>query len=499
MNLLIYHMKSFFRTVAIAGALWLPLGCEKDLLDQKNPNNLSTPTFYKTADQAVAAVNAVYATLQNAGLYNNQYFLLSDLTSDDMRPTPKLPAAEREYYNFNYTASSGNHSALWSALYQGIFRANTVLERVPGVPMEDKLKNRVLGEAYFLRAYYYFTLIQNFGRVPLVTRVLKADEASIPRASVDEVYAQVIEDLEFAEDNLPRRSEYTRVDLGRATSGAAKGMLGKVYLFRERWADAAAKFQEVIDTKEYSLVADFRDNASEKNENNAESLFEVQFEINLGSFWSVDQPGNGEMTFRAAQYGVPGFTPFGNGLPSLELIRAFEKGDPRFEKTFYGPYTLVNGAPLDTTGFGYAWRKYQHDEVVAGKKQEDVQSEINMRVLRYADVLLMHAEALNESGRTAEAAAYLNQVRRRADPTGTILLPRDPAAGPAQVTEWIRQERRVELAGEQIRKFDLIRWGIADQVMANRGFTKDKNELFPIPQTEIDANPALQGDQNKGF
>jgi tetratricopeptide (TPR) repeat protein len=469
------------------------------LLDKQNPNNLSTPTYYKTADQAVAAVNAVYATLQNAGLYNNQYFLLTDLTSDDMRPTPKLPAAEREYYNFNYTASSGNHSALWSALYQGVFRANTVLERVPAVPMDDKLKNRVLGEARFLRAYYYFTLVQNFGRVPLVTKVLTAAEASVPRAPVDDVYALVIEDLQFAEANLPRRSEYARVDVGRATSGAAKGMLGKVYLFRRQWAEAAAKFAEVIDSKEYSLVADFRDNGSEKNENNAESLFEVQFEINLGAFWSVDQPGNGEMTFRAAQYGVPGFTPFGNGLPSLELINAFEKGDPRFEKTFYGPYTLVNGAPLDTTGFGYAWRKYQHDEVVAGKKQEDVQSEINMRVLRYADVLLMHAEALNELGRTAEAATFLNQVRKRADPSGTILLPRDPAVSPVQMTEWIRQERRVELAGEQIRKFDLIRWGIADQALGKRGFTRGKNELFPIPQTEIDVNPALQGDQNNGF
>ncbi|MEO1448850.1 MAG: RagB/SusD family nutrient uptake outer membrane protein [Bacteroidota bacterium] len=495
-------MKKIIAVFTAAIVMLVFYGCSKEFLDTQNINSINSDSFYTNEAEAIQAVTSVYAGLQLQGLYHRRIFFMLDFASDEIDPTPNTQTPPSQLLGHTFDANNEHIVGVWGDSYITIARANIALENIEKIEMNATLQNRLLGEVRFIRALSYLNLVQNFGGVPL--RVHTNEEstnlANWPRATEAEIFALIEEDLKFAESNLPARSEYGADDLGRATSGAAGGLLAKAYIYQEKWDDASKQCDKVIDSGEYALVefARLMNSFNQLDENNEESLFEVQFTANLnggGGAWAVDQNtgwgGNGEGNFRPKEYGVNGFA-FYNAKPSDELVAAFEADDPRLQAFFFGPGSTFNGVPYDTIfdESGYAWAKYTDPAPGASGALDD--GEINIRVLRFADILLLKAEALIQLGNAAEGLDYINQVRRRADPSGSILADRTDAS---QALDYLIHERRVELCGEQQRRIDLVRWGIADQFLT--GFSNGKHEVFPIPGNELDTNTEVQ--QNAGY
>jgi starch-binding outer membrane protein, SusD/RagB family len=465
--------------------------CNDKFLDTQDTNNINSDTFYKTIEEGIAAVNSVYAGLQRQGLYQRQIFFVHDFSSGEAAPTQNTQTPNTQLLSFAFDATHEHINALWNDSYVTIARANIVVEKVPGITGDEAIKTRLLAEARFIRALCYFNLVANFGDVPLRLPGETAVVNDVPRSPRADVYRQIEEDLRYAESNLPKRADYDAANTGRATSGAAAGLLGKVLVYQEKWGEAETQLQKVIGN-EYSLVPASRMqglfNASD--ENNEESLFEVQFTKGLSGgngAWAVDQNtgwgGNAEGNFRPKEYGVSGFA-FYNAKPSDDIINSYVPNDPRLMAYFFGPGSTFNGITYDSiyAANGWAIGKYTDPNPGSGGAADD--GEINIRVLRYADILLLQAETKLRLNKTGEGIALVNQIRRRADPSGTI-LPDFAADGNA--LQNLIDERKRELCFEGQRFLDLIRWGLAAQVFGSK-FVVGKHELLPIPANEIDLN-----------
>lgn len=518
-----FYIRAFLITLLMSMVFITACQNEEELLDKDNPNAVTPETFYQNANDAILAVTSVYAGWQAIDLAQRFYFFGNDMPSDESIGTNNLQATLRQMLEYTWNANNEVITGMWRGYYQGIGRANRVLAEVPDIEMDEQLKNRLLAETRFLRATFYFDLVNKWGGVPLVTTPPDGPIFE-PRASVDQVYDLIIEDLEFAKANLPTFDEYDSDDIGRATSGAATGYLGKVYLYREQWAEAEAQFMEIINGQHgpYDLVANFRWNGIGEEqepaaENSVESLFEIQFQDNLGGQWGTDNAGGGEATFRGVEYA---FASFNNVRPKPSFAARFELGDPRYEQTFYddGVMTIFGPYSRDRFGGQIAWRKYQNYDIRDDRNQS---SGINFRLMRFADVLLMAAEAkLMNDKPISEVLELVNRVRQRAidqksNPDIDLYMPRTldnelrlyptpeyPANSPDQVMEIIMHEREVELAGEQHRYNDLRRWGLDDDVALadNKPYQVGTMELWPIPQAEIETNPEItQDDQNPGY
>jgi hypothetical protein len=478
--------------------IWMFTSCDEAILDKTDPNRLSPETFFVTGPQAVNAVNAVYSTMQGVDLWRRVYFFNHDLASGELIGTGNLGASLRQILEYTLDASSPEGNAMWRGFYRGINRANLVIQNVPRTQAEitPELRNRIIAEARFLRAFFYFELVSMYGGVPLMTEVATSSEA-LPRASADEVYALIISDLQAAAPALP--VTYDAPNVGRVTRGAAMGMLGKVYLFRKQYALAAAEFQKVIDLGVYSLMPNYRDNFTTDNENNAESLFEVQFANTGGGPWNDAGDGVAAVTFRGIEYG---FRNFFNTMPSPELLAEYEAGDPRYGFNFFSGGDFYNNGlnRIDVDETRTFWRKYQRYDTMLNDNEN---SDINIRVLRYADILLMMAECQNEITGPAAALPFINRVRLRPSVNMPVYPTAEyPCSNKAEMLEAIIHERMVELAGEQVRKRDMERWGIAATFLRAQGknYLTGKHELFPIPLAEIDANNSLSNaDQNPGY
>jgi hypothetical protein len=500
-------------------------GCKKDFLESTDPNKLTVDKFYKTRQDAIQATNSVYSALNIYNMYMREYWYVLDLLSDEIEGTANLEPRRQQVGNYTMTPNNDLITSLWSGLYMGINRANLAIKNIPVIPMDEALKQRLLAESRFLRAFYYFELTTLWGPVPLITEPI-TDDYSNPRTPVAEIDRLIEDDLKFAIGLLPKKSEYPSSDLGRATQGAAKGFLGKFYLYKKRYAESAAILKEIIDSNEYDLVDSYRDNGTHTNENNKESLFEVQMQSGIfgGNSWGNESAGspNGEGSFRTVEYGLTGFNNVKGSQQYIDLMG----NDPRSRYTFYQfgttIKTSVGGSLVDTpyqdfrrdaqgnlildaSGKkqpinGYATRKYNMLDFRASEFDESGDSGINFRVLRFADVLLMYAEAMNEvNGPTPEVYAAVNRVRNRPSvavgnlPTGL---------GKAGMFNAIVRERALEFPLEQIRAKDLRRWGIAGPVLRAQGkqFRDGVHELLPIPQKEIDANADIgPNDQNPGY
>lgn len=496
------------------------VSCKDDFLDKINTNEINSSSFYTNVEEAVKAVNSVYAGLQRGGLYQNQFQLTLDALSDELSPTNKTVGAGsmNELLAYTFNANTEFIRNFWSDSYTTIARANIVLQNLEKVPAKNEAEEErlqdVAAEARAIRALAYLNLVANFGGVPLRTEE-NFTETQLAKSEPAQVYELIESDLQFAAATLPAKGEWPGADLGRVTSGFAKGLLGKAYLYQKKYDQAYQVLKEVIDSGKYSLLANRRHLHDGQHENNDESLFEVQFASKLNggdAAWAVDQNtgwgGNSEGTFRPAQYGTSGKVDhaFYNAIPSPALINSYTPNDPRLEAFFFGPKSTLklpegnpdynpdnSYAPIFALK-GYAWKKYQSEDLSVGGF-EDFDNGTNYVVLRYADVLLMAAEALIEQGKNLdEAAGYINQVRRAADPGGTILPNRSGSQEALQA--FLRQERRVELSGEQQRRIDLVRWGIADDVLGSK-FVPNRHELLPIPQNELDANKEMK--QNIGY
>lgn len=508
--------KIFVTTLLVFG---LTVSCNDDILDKTNPNTFTTDSYFRTGDQAVAAINAVYASFQGTNLYNRQYFFLQDLLSYDVQTGgAQLDATYARVLNSQVDPANAVVSSVWTGLYAVITRANLAIEFVPNTneAITPQLKNRIIAEAHFLRAFAYFELVSLWGRVPIYTKAATSANEVVGRsASEDEVYNLILSDLKKAEEGLPLVSEYRgKADLGRASKGAAQSLAGKVQLFRGKYAEAKAELLKVVNSNQYRLVDNFSDNFIEETENNMESIFEIQYTEQAGaSGWTDDGGGNHpKVTFRGQEYGPNAWR---NLIPSDGLVGAFEKvakgaakDDPRYTFTLYSigdPFNngtrILTAADVQGDVTKPSWKKYQ---TIYKRPGENSQSGINFRVIRYADVLLMLAEAENELTGPAAALPYINQVRARPSvnmppyPTAQF-----PTASKDQMLMAIMHERRVELSGEQIRNRDIRRWrkfnkfGAAEPIT---GFIKNKHELLPLPLSEIDNNEALtNNDQNPGY
>lgn len=473
-------------------------------LEKTNQNDVNSDSFYQTEEQALAAVNSAYALLQSHGLWGRSIFFLLDFSGREVGTTANTQGPPLELLNHSYTPEGNTHvQQPWINLYDMISKANLTMLNVGDMENIDAaLQSRIVAEAQFLRGLGYFYINALYGGGPLRT-VDNLEETNVPRASLEDVWSQVESDLSAAAQVLPQKGGYADTDEGRATSGAALALLGKAHLYQEEYADAEAAFQQVIDQGVYDLVraSDFggdavaamRSNHAPEENNNQESVFEVQFAAGTGFGWALDGTGRNETSIRPQEYGVDGFA-FYNAVPAADLIDAYDEEDPRLEAFYFGPGSTFLGEPYPFEEKGWAWKKYQKTD-----EAELSESDANMDVIRYADVLLMMAEAKIQQGNVAEGVALINEVRARADPSGDVLEPRDPGASQAQAFDWLVSERRLELAGEQTRFLDMVRWGRAAD--AWNTFQAGKHDVFPIPQSEINTNTEMsqEEDQNPDY
>lgn len=488
-------MKKLKIILTVFVTLFFVNGCDEEEFELTNPSGLSPETYFRTEAQVQSAVNAIYANLQTIGLYTRTYFFAMDLMSREVLGNPQLEADKRVYQEWSFDASHPPIAWYWDSAYRGVNKANFVInneERIREIPnslLTEEKKDKFIGEAKYLRALYYFMLVTRFGDIPLITTIPESGEG-FPRSPKEEVYDLIEADLIDASQLLWDKEA---TENGRATRGAAFALLGKAYLYQEQYQEALDAFKEIYG--EYSLEDDYFANFREEDEFGPESIFEVQFDDDLGNsaVWNSNSSGEdaNEVTFRGQEYG---FNDWFNVYPSDDLLNEYEEGDIRFDETFYTVGDtfaggLIESLPLDRNA---AWRKYQN---YYKDVNEDMASGINFKVIRYADVLLMMAEAANALGMQAEAIGYINEVRDRVD---LPLLSTDLSQ--QEVFEAIVHERMVELAGEQVRFPDLVRWGLAADYLSEYGFQAGINEIWPIPNEEIAANEGIsQEDQNPGY
>ncbi len=482
--------------------------CGEDFLNKTDPTVLVADNFYQTEAQVEQAVNGVYGQLQSIIANQWQYneFITDNATlhfnAANRGAGPTMEALE--FWQIN--ASTSNITSLYNSIYSALVNINMTLSKLPEANASDELKNRSEGELKFLRAYYYFHLVQYFGEVVIITEPLDSpsEAFAFERQPVASVYDLVISDLESAVSLLP--PSHAEADKGRATRGAALSLLGKVYLTRKEYGNAISTLKQV-EPLGYSLLADYADVFDPKNKNHAESIFDVQFQGDnqIGEhsrFIYVFAPRESN----GAVIDFPGQNGEGWNIPSLDIIGAYEEGDRRKAVSLQEGYTSLEGNWVPVPFIN----KYHHPHSIRGVTND------NWPVLRYADVLLMLAEAINEeSGPSAEAYQHLNTVRERAG--------LQPLSGLSQdvFREAVLKERRLELAFENHRWFDLKRTKSPEQlaVFMNAYGEQEKanpttprsgipfsdadfkfepyEALFPIPADQIRINPALT--QNEGY
>lgn len=463
-------------------------------LDKKPLGQLTSDNFFETEEQAVWATNAIYNQLRDWDVSVFSTIGLTDIISDDADKgsTPTDASFLSELDNFTFDAENIAFGGVWRGHFRGIYRANIVIDRIPEIEMDEGLKARLLGEARFLRAFFYFRLVRWFGDLPLIDHILKNDEYEQARVDKSEIYSFIIDDLNYARENLP--AKYDSKNTGRITSGAATGLLAKVYLTIKDYQNAEKYAMEVINSGQYALYPSYQKLFMIEGENCEESIFEIQA--------SAFETGGGGTQYNEVQ-GVRGTPNLGWGFnrPSDDLVKAYEPGDPRRDATILYPGEILpDGSAVVEDNPNILNERYNQKAWVPAHSGGNGNGPGNIRVLRYADILLIAAEALNENDNPTEALKYLNMVRARARGNNNFILKDISETDKFKLREIIYHERRVELAMEQHRWFDLIREGnVADIMTAlDKVFIIGKHELMPIPQSEIDLSGGTMT-QNPGY
>lgn len=394
-------------------------GCG-DLLDKAPRGERTQATFFQNESDAIQATNASYEQLvnydRNDGFWSSVHYIwwlgMTDIASDDANkgtePTDGTDVGRIDQVTYNPT--EGVFNGVWDWYYRIIYRANSAIQNIPGIDMEENLKQRLIGENKFLRAYCYFFLVRAWGGVPLVTEPLEPGEFNQPRASVADVYALIEQDLQDAAQALPLKSEYAQSDIGRATQGAAKGLLAKAHLFQEEFGDAEQLAEEVINSGEYSLLVGYDNIFTPAGENSSESLFEIQAE--------AFEDGSGGITISNVQ-GVRGQPNLGWGFnsPERDLLNDYEPGDTRMQSTVLFVHETLPRGPEDVVRDNPNMideRYNQKTFIPLNNPGGNLNSGSNLRRLRYSDVLLVAAEAAYHNGNSSEAQRYTNMVRERA-------------------------------------------------------------------------------------
>ena len=490
-------LKSRLGTLAcfiLLGVSIIISGCTKFLTEDLK-GEFSSDTYYQNDKQAMQSINGVYNAISFTGA-DNDIWVFGDVASDDAVKGGNSGDQSEITYIDQFTANSTNGiiKNYWKFVYEAISRANTVIAKVPGIPMDEALRNRIVGEAKFIRAYSYFNLVNIFGSVPLkLLPQLTQETVNVPLSDVPAIYQQIEKDLTDASVVLP--ASYLSGDIGRVTKGAALAMLGKVSLYQQKWTAALGYFQQVEALGIYHLLPNYSDNFKLAHENSAESIFEIQHLAN-------QNPGTGSQLNQWLAPSADGGYYF--DAPTQSLVDAFEKSetgkvDPRLDASIgrdgqpwlNGDIFLAEWSPT-----GYLTKKHQQplSEVSAALKGD---GDLNYIYMRYADLLLMKAEAFNENGQADSAMTNLNKVRHRARASYIGTPPPDLLADIAtldknQLATAIQKERRVELAQEFHRYFDLMRWGkvVAEAALGEK-FNYETKRYLPIPQKETDANQGI--------
>ncbi|WP_216679649.1 RagB/SusD family nutrient uptake outer membrane protein [Hymenobacter siberiensis] len=486
-----------------SSALLLTLGllsasCGKKFLDESPSDQVTDANFYKTTTDAIQATNAIYSELGKGGQYNYALWGIGDIGSDISYTGGGGGGdgiEQQQLDNYNIPATNPLTSRLWGGCYIGIGRANIVLQKVPAMQIDPAIQARSIGEAEFLRAKYYFDLVRAFGDVPLLTTPpTTVAEVNVPRTPAAQVYALIEKDLLDAITKLP--ASYSGDELGRATKWAATGLLAKVYLTEDKMAEAATQARTVINSSGKSLWANYGDNFKVGNENGKESLFEVQYVAGRNQYTFDGLGFVGNEFFGPRGQGIVPQGGYGFNIPEDAFVAGYEPGDLRRDVTIWKPgdaYPDGRTQPASLPGSprGYGCKKW-----FIGKVNTNIwDSELNIAVLRLAEMYLIMAEGV---GPTAEGLEAINKVRRRSfgEAVGTA-GPHDLAAGLSatafKTAVW--RERKYELAFENDRWFDMKRTG--ELLLYTVKGVKPFNIVLPVPQSERDVNPALT--QNTGY
>ena len=471
--------------------------CSKFL--EETPNSLITSSnFYETASDALLAVNAAYDHMGSGtsnsdfgGVYFNTFWALQALASDDGKsglPDPNSVQLD----NFTHDASNTFVKDIWEDCYKTINVCNIAIKHIPDIDMDEGLKNRYLGECSFIRGLMYFELARLFGGVMLLTEPTEdLSGLNLERSSLEDIYSQIEADFEFAASTLP--FSYVGPDIGRATKGSAMGYLAKVNLTTKNYNEVVENTSSIISSGVYGLMPDYADIFKIANSNNQEVLFSINFTFNNNAIWETSQFNVRTLPLALNRNSLAW------EVPTLDVYQDYEDGDRRREVTFQTTFTEADGRILnfDPHIFKY-WD--QEAEPNASSSGSDFFN------LRYSDILLMYAEAVNEvnNGPNAEAYDAVNQVRRRArlaDGQERPILNDLTGLTQVEFREAVWLERRREFVWEGQRWYDLVRQSQlkskVEKVKPNVSVDESKHTLFPIPQREININPGLK--QNPGY
>ena len=438
-----------------------------------------------TEDQAIELVNGIYNIFLSWQVSSFSWNAITSISSDDADKgsDPGDTGSDKHLFDaLAHDATSISVSEVWEGHFNGIQRANQAINRIhPFDDLDSDLKARLIGEAKFLRALLYFRLLQTFGGVPLITDTPDINsplEELLSRSTKEETFLFIENDLMEAISVLPEKSAYSDIQLGRATKGAAKALLAKVSMYQNKWDKVLNLTNEIIFSGEYSLTPNYEDIWKEIGENNQESIFEIQAKGELPSVgvdkYSLTQGARGQ-----------GGWGWGFNVPSENLLNSYELNDTRRDATIiFRGETLYDGRYVPETVVNSMYNQ----KAYSSSFTESEQTGKNIRILRFAEVLLMNAEAASQLA--GDIAGPLNQVRIRAG--------LEPLNNPSQLDVW--NERRWELAFEHDRYFDLVRQGRASEVLQSLGipFVIGKHELFPIPQVQISLSDGIL-QQNPGW
>lgn len=491
--------------------LCVNVSCKKDLLDQETPNTLSTDAFWKTEDDAQKGVNAIYHMFYQTGGFSRWMNFRLDLTSDEgFSNSPWVELADWtrfQYINYNFWEGNVN---TFRDIYKAIFRCNQVINYVPDIPFADAAKkDQIIAQAKFLRAFWYYYAVVLYDNVAIVEKPLSPED--YPALSTPEqTWAFIVKDLTEASAILP--PQYTGVDIGRPTKGAAQALLAKAYMQQRKWNEAKTALDYLVTgagKSNYDLV-DFKENFRATQENNKESVFEIQYS-DVNKTGEGDGPGSA-MGSNRAQFFAPRSIGWSDGQARYWLVNEFKKEktiggaiDPRLRYSLFYP---ALEADFGDKIYGRSWQ-WNADEAWFKKgsrdyyrDNEDYFNQVNFRVIRYADILLMYAEVLNELNQTADAYQYVDKVRQRSSLAPLATAYPGIGANKTLFAERLKMERALELCGEGVRWPDLKRWGDldtqagVDKVALRdpdfRNFVVGKHIRLPLPQAEVENNTNIK-------
>jgi hypothetical protein len=509
----LFKIKNYSRTIVLLVAIASLAGCKRDFLD-RNPQGQYTQDTYPYPGGSGpydTYLFGAYSELRSFNVHSQAFITATSIRSDDADKgsTPADGGSNAlTMDNFPVLPDNGFANTLWLGYFSLVSKANIAIDQVRNnkdIVATDEVKAQSEGEARFLRAYAYFMLVRLYGRVPLIDSVLTnaASQSNIPQSSAAQVYAFIEQDLQFAAANTPLSWDAKFV--GRITKGAANGLLAKVYLTQQKWAEAMNAANAVILSGQYNLTTTYDKIFREEGENSKESVFEVQATAN------ATIPTNNGVQY-AQIMGVRGSgiwdLGWGWNTPSTFLEAAYETGDPRKNRTILytstatQTFTTIYGENLPV---GLPNPRYNNKVYTNPALRNSIAHRfgywMNIRILRYADVALMYAEAANELNNTTEALQKLEWVRARARAGNGTILPAVTTTDQAELRDAIRHERRIELAMEHDRFFDIVRWGIATDALHAAGktnFNANRDNLLPIPQAQIDLSQGKLT-QNPGY